>query len=86
MEELPSSFLSLPDAVCDEVLLQLGQQDFGKVALVCRQLREAVNRNSLWVQLCQRTWASNTSVHNWLVDSPGTIFHDRARVRPVDFR
>ena len=86
MEELPSSFLSLPDAVCDEVLLQLGQQDFSKVALVCRQLREAVNRNSLWVQLCQRTWASNTSVHNWLVDSPGTIFNDRARVRPVDFR
>lgn len=79
-------FFALPDAVCDEVLLRLGPNSFSSVALVCKHLRDAVHRDSLWVQLCERKWGSNTEVHSWRVSAPGSIFSGRARITPTDFR
>lgn len=86
MAEALPPLLALPDAVCDEVLLRLGPNSFSSVALVCKQLRDAVHRDSLWVQLCEGKWASNTDVHNWRVSAPGSIFSGRARISPADFR
>ena len=79
-------FLALPDAVCDEVLLCLGPNSFSSLALVCKQLRDAVHRDSLWVQLCERKWGSTTEVHSWRASVPGSIFSGRARISPADFR
>lgn len=88
MDPEPTSLLNLPEHVCDEILVHLGRASFSTVALVCQRLREAVHRDSLWVQLCEQRWNDLTSVHSWLASEPGSVFNDacRAPVRPVTFR